>query len=114
MSRVSVIMPVFNGMNYFAEAMESVLCQSLRDLLIVVYDGTIDATRTIAARLRDRTVCLHLANGGPGGGRSSLPLCRWRRKSILRKGLPRLGAPSARQPAQLFLAPPSLARRIKR
>jgi glycosyltransferase involved in cell wall biosynthesis len=46
--RVSVIMPVYNGEAYLAEAIESVLEQTLGDLeLIVVDDGSEDGTRAI-------------------------------------------------------------------
>jgi Glycosyl transferase family 2/DegT/DnrJ/EryC1/StrS aminotransferase family len=46
--RVSVVMPVFDGETYLAEAVESVLSQTLSDLeLVVVDDGSCDGSRAI-------------------------------------------------------------------
>ena len=46
--RVSVVLPVFNGERYLAEAIESVLDQSLQDLeLVIVDDGSTDRSRAI-------------------------------------------------------------------
>lgn len=46
--RVSVVMPVFNGEAYLAEAVESVLSQTLADLeLVVVDDGSTDGSHAI-------------------------------------------------------------------
>ena len=48
---ISVVMPVFNGERYLDEAIASVLAQSWRDLeLILVDDGSTDASQSIAAR----------------------------------------------------------------
>lgn len=48
----SVYIPVFNGERYIAEAVASVLEQSFRDFeLVVVNDGSTDATERIVARL---------------------------------------------------------------
>ena len=45
MTRISVILPVFNGEKYIKKAIESVLDQSLADFeLIVVNDGSTDNT----------------------------------------------------------------------
>jgi glycosyltransferase involved in cell wall biosynthesis len=47
---VSVVMPVFNGLPFLAEAIESILRQSHHDLeLIVVDDGSLDGSRDIIA-----------------------------------------------------------------
>jgi glycosyltransferase involved in cell wall biosynthesis len=57
---VSVILPVFNGERYLAEAVESVLCQTFRKLeLIVIDDGSTDGSGRVArsydsSRLRYR------------------------------------------------------------
>lgn len=50
MPAVSVVMPVFNGERFVAEALESLLGQSLRDIeVIAVDDGSTDATGAILA-----------------------------------------------------------------
>jgi glycosyltransferase involved in cell wall biosynthesis len=50
MSEVSVLMPVYNGEDFVAEAVESVLKQTHRDLELVIYDdGSSDGTRDILA-----------------------------------------------------------------
>ena len=47
--RVSVVMPLFNALPYLAEAMESILSQTLRDIeLIVVDDGSTDGSAALA------------------------------------------------------------------
>jgi hypothetical protein len=49
--RVSVVMPVYNGETFLAEAVESVLGQTLRDLeLVAVDDGSEDGSRAILER----------------------------------------------------------------
>jgi len=59
--RISVIMPVFDGEAYLAEAVESVLGQSLSDLeLIVVDDGSQDGSRAILERFAEEDPRLHL------------------------------------------------------
>lgn len=49
MSSVSICMPAYNAERFVAEAIESVLCQTHRDLeLIVINDGSRDRTHEIA------------------------------------------------------------------
>jgi len=51
---VSVIMPVYNGQKYMAEAIDSILCQDLEKLeLIVIDDGSTDATAGILSTIKD-------------------------------------------------------------
>ena len=48
---VSVVMPVYNGEAYLAEAVESILSQTLRDLeLVIIDDGSTDGTASILRR----------------------------------------------------------------
>lgn len=59
--RVSVVMPVFNAETYLAEAVESVLSQTLSELeLVAVDDGSSDGSRAILERFvsADRRVRL--------------------------------------------------------
>lgn len=49
--RVSVVMPVYNGGRFLAEAVESVLRQTFRDFeLVAVDDGSVDDTLTVLRR----------------------------------------------------------------
>lgn len=68
MPTVSVIMPAYNVASYIGEAIASVLEQTHRDLeLLVVDDGSTDATAMIAAHFagRDsRVTLLRQSNGG--------------------------------------------------
>lgn len=53
-SLVSVIMPVYNGENYVAQAIESVLTQSYPHFeLLIVNDGSTDATEAIVKQYGD-------------------------------------------------------------
>ena len=52
--RVTVLMTVYNGMPYLAEAVESVLRQTFQDLeLVVIDDGSTDESPTYLAAVRD-------------------------------------------------------------
>jgi len=54
MTRVSIIMPAFNREEYVAEAIDSVIAQTYEDWeLIVVDDGSTDATLSIASTYAD-------------------------------------------------------------
>ena len=62
--KISVIIPVYNGERYIAQCLENVLCQSHRDLeIIVVDDGSTDATAATAARYPSVRV-ISQPNGG--------------------------------------------------
>jgi glycosyltransferase involved in cell wall biosynthesis len=57
--RVTVLMAVFNGASFLAEAVDSVLAQTFRDFeLILINDGSQDASLEIAASYRDPRVRL--------------------------------------------------------
>jgi hypothetical protein len=65
--RVSIIIPVYNGSNFLAEAIDSALAQTYQNTeVIVVNDGSTDrgATRAIAASYGDRIRYLEKENGG--------------------------------------------------
>jgi len=49
-SLISCIVPVFNGENYLAEALDSIFAQTYRPIeVIVVDDGSTDGTERVAA-----------------------------------------------------------------
>jgi hypothetical protein len=66
--RVSVVLPVYNGEPFLAEAVDSILAQSFRDFeLIAIDDGSRDASGEILASLARadrRVIALHQANAG--------------------------------------------------
>lgn len=72
MTRISIIMPVFNGQEYIEKAIESVLNQSLEDFeLIIVDDGSTDETLSIAGSYDDeRITIISQNNQGPGQARN--------------------------------------------
>ena len=52
---ISVIMPIHNGEKYLAEAIESILNQTLKDFeFIIINDGSKDATSSIVERYQKR------------------------------------------------------------
>lgn len=81
MPEVSVIIPAYNHAAYIGEAVESVLNQSLKNLeLIVVDDGSTDATPDVLARYTDpRMKVIRISNQGAhaainiGLGQASAP-----------------------------------------
>jgi glycosyltransferase involved in cell wall biosynthesis len=66
---VSILMPVFNGMPYLREAIESVLAQTLTNWqYVIVNDGSRDGTRDYLEALDDkRFVIIHQENTGISG-----------------------------------------------
>ena len=73
MTKISVILPVFNEEMYIKRAIESVLDQSLADFeLIVVNDGSTDDTLDIIKGFDDeRIIVIDQSNRGPGASRNS-------------------------------------------
>ena len=68
---VSVIIPVYNGGKFLAEAADSVLAQGVSSLeLIVVDDGSTDDTREIAGELPGVIVYEYQENQGPAAARN--------------------------------------------
>jgi glycosyltransferase involved in cell wall biosynthesis len=69
--RVSVIIPAYNAAGHVRRAVDSVLAQSLQDYeLLVVDDGSTDATRAVLAEYGDRLRLLAKQNGGPAAARN--------------------------------------------
>jgi glycosyltransferase involved in cell wall biosynthesis len=69
--KVSVVIPAFNAERYLRETLDSVLAQTCRDLeVVVVDDGSTDATREIAASYGEPVRCVPQANAGPSPARN--------------------------------------------
>ena len=59
MSEVTVLMTVFNGMPYLAEAVDSILCQTLSDFeFVIVDDGSTDGTSDYLSAIEDPRVTI--------------------------------------------------------
>ena len=79
---VSVVVPVYNGERYLAEAIESVLGQGYEPLeVLVVDDGSSDRSAEVAERFAGRVCLIRAPHGGAAsaaqprsrGGRGRLP-----------------------------------------
>ena len=72
MPEVSVIIPTYNGEKYLATAVESALAQTYRDLeILIVHDGSTDATGAIAKSYGSRITYIRKAeNGGLASARN--------------------------------------------
>lgn len=71
MTLVSVIVPVYNGEKYLAEAIESILSQTHRPIeVIVVDDGSADGTSGIAKEFVPEVTTVYQANKGIGSARN--------------------------------------------
>lgn len=70
-TKVSIIIPVYNGEKYLKKCIDSVLCDKLRDIeIIVVNDGSKDNTESIAKSCIEIDTRVKLINK-PNGGSSS-------------------------------------------
>ena len=70
-SLISCIVPVFNGERYLSEALDSIFAQTYRPLeIIVVDDGSTDATASVMASFGERIRTLRQPNQGPAGARN--------------------------------------------
>src|SRR5437660_1541210 len=70
--RVDVIIPCHNAARYIADALESVMRQTHRDLAVVVVDdGSNDDTVRIARGFGARVTVLEQANKGPSAARNT-------------------------------------------
>ena len=62
---VSIIIPVYNGENYLKEAIDSALSQTYENIeILVVNDGSFDATEKIALSYGDKIRYFKKENGG--------------------------------------------------
>lgn len=71
-ARVACVIPVYNGARYLRQAIESVLGQTHQPIeLVVVDDGSRDASAAIAASYGDRLRSLRRPRGGPAAARNA-------------------------------------------
>ncbi|MCX6046625.1 MAG: glycosyltransferase family A protein [Chloroflexi bacterium] len=69
---VSVIVPVYNGEAFLADALTSILDQNYRPIeVIIIDDGSTDSTAQIAQQFGDRVQYVYRANGGPAAARNT-------------------------------------------
>ena len=69
---ISVIVPVFNGEHFLAPALDSILAQRYEPLeLIVVDDGSTDATPDVVGRYREQLRYVRQENAGPAAARNT-------------------------------------------
>jgi glycosyltransferase involved in cell wall biosynthesis len=72
MARVSAIIPVYNGATTVAEAIDSALAQTYTDLeVIVVNDGSTDATGEVLRRYASHIKVIDRPNGGIAAARNT-------------------------------------------
>ncbi|HSX10695.1 MAG TPA: glycosyltransferase family A protein [Chlamydiales bacterium] len=70
--KISVIIPAWNGENYLAEAIESVLAQDYENKeVIVVNDGSTDRTKEVIASFKNLVRSMTQENKGLGAARNS-------------------------------------------
>lgn len=68
---ISVIIPVYNGEAFLAEAVESIRRQSYEPLeIIIVDDGSTDGTRSVVEGFGREVRYIHQANSGIGAARN--------------------------------------------
>ena len=69
---ISVVMPCFNYASYIAEAIGSIVAQGIEKIqIIVVDDGSTDASAEIASNLDGRVECIRQANAGIAAARNA-------------------------------------------
>jgi glycosyltransferase involved in cell wall biosynthesis len=68
---VTVIMPVYNGEKFIAEAIKSVINQQYHNLeILVIDDGSTDKTAEVVAQFKDEIQYIYQKNSGPAFARN--------------------------------------------
>ena len=71
MPRISVVIPNYNHARYIAETIDHVVRQTFRDWeLIVVDDGSTDASLDVLSRYQPRVTFLRSEHKGPAAARN--------------------------------------------
>lgn len=69
--KVSIVIPCFNQAEYLSDAIESALCQTYKNIeVIVVNDGSTDNTREIIGKYKN-VICIDQENRGLSGARNA-------------------------------------------
>lgn len=69
---LSVIIPVYNGMQYLSQTLDSILASSYKDLeVILVDDGSTDNSADVCRSYAERSACIHYYKKENGGIASS-------------------------------------------
>jgi glycosyltransferase involved in cell wall biosynthesis len=72
MPSVSVIIPTYNKAAYLANAIESAIAQTFRDIeIIIIDDGSTDHTQEVLARFGDKIQVIHQSNQGASAARNA-------------------------------------------
>lgn len=72
MKTISVVIPVYNQVEYLADALDSVFAQTRKaDDIIVVDDGSTDGSGKLADKYRDRVKVIHQLNKGLPSARNT-------------------------------------------
>lgn len=71
-SRVSVVVPVYNGKQTICETVDALLNQTLPPQeIIIVDDGSTDGTEEVLKKYSDKIILLSKQNGGPASARNA-------------------------------------------
>lgn len=69
--RTTIAIPLFNQKEYFAEAIESALAQTVPVEIIVINDGSTDGSKFLAEDYADRVKVIHQVNKGLPSARNT-------------------------------------------
>ena len=71
MTKVSVIVPVYNAEDYIEKCLDSLINQSLKDIeIIVVDDGSTDDTYKVVSKYKEKIKLIKQKNGGVASARN--------------------------------------------
>ena len=74
-NKISIIVPIYNSEEYLTKCIESIICQTYRDLeIILIDDGSTDSSPDICDRYKsadERIIVIHKENGGNTSARKA-------------------------------------------